>query len=177
PYPLLLLEHRPHAADDLAGTQAVSDDTLQDGADPDKIWRFVVKPAQPGVAARYDRMQRLVDLVRDRGGHFSHRCQLRDARELRALGSLPRPRGRELGEHAVEAVGHAADLVLSLVVGAEAVILGLLDGEGDSLEPAQRPDDVPMCQGSEAEAKGGKGADQAEVEAHPSGEGVDAPLQ
>jgi hypothetical protein len=129
------------------------------------------------VAACHDRRQRLVDFMRDRGGHLAHRRQLRNARELRLLRHFALARGGNLGKHVVERDRKPADLIATAVVDAQIVIPGLANGRCGVLEPLQRPHDVPMSHDGNENAEGGKHTGEAQAECHLSEQAVDPPPQ
>jgi hypothetical protein len=72
-----------------AGAVPVADDALQTLARLREVGRVARQPAQGGVAVGGDPGERLVNLVRDGGRHFSHRHDPRDMSQL----SLHLPQG------------------------------------------------------------------------------------
>ena len=88
----LLVEQGADPRDHVAGPVAVGDDAARRLARIVEQRRIALQRAQAGAAIRRDRGQRLVDLVRDRGGEFGHRRQAQGAGQLR-LGIAQRPLG------------------------------------------------------------------------------------
>ena len=80
---LLLVEQRADPGDDVAGAMPVGDDAGGRLARVVEHRRLARQRAQAGAAVSGDRRERLVDLVRDRGGELRHRGE--------AQGALPAP--------------------------------------------------------------------------------------
>ena len=87
-----LAEQGADSGDDVAGAVTVGDDAAGRLARVVEQRRIALQRAQAGAAVRRDRGQRLVDLVRDRGGEFGHRRQAQGAGQLR-LGIAQGPLG------------------------------------------------------------------------------------
>ena len=79
----LALHERPDPADDLARAPAVGGDALERAPRLRGLGRVGREPARARRRVRHHRAQRLVDLVRDRGGQFAQRRQPRHVGKLR----------------------------------------------------------------------------------------------
>src|SRR5215831_3256630 len=80
--PMILFENRPDACNNLAGTMAVVDNSLQDVAHLIEIGICLCKQSQADASVCDERRQWLVDFVRNRSGHRSYRCLLGSLCEL-----------------------------------------------------------------------------------------------
>ena len=79
-----LLGERAHLGDDLARPVGVLDQAGDRRPRLVEIGRIGGQPAHAGIAVGDHRGERLIDLVRDRGGEFAQRGHTADMRELRA---------------------------------------------------------------------------------------------
>ena len=79
----LALREGADARNDLTGALAVGDDVVERRPRFLHVRRLGRQPARAGARVRHHRAQRLVDLVRDRGGQFAQRRQPRHVGKLR----------------------------------------------------------------------------------------------
>ena len=101
---LAVLQERADPADHFGGAVSFLDHAFERVLRLGHLGRGPVEPAQRGVAVGDHRGERLVDLVRDRGGKLAHGGQPRDALELGL-----RHRDRGLGTDALGLVRRHAD--------------------------------------------------------------------
>src|SRR5690242_16891866 len=114
-----LLDKGTDPADDLGGSIAFLDDTIERLPDLLQIWRLGAQPAQGGMGIGDCRRDRLHDFMGNRGRQLSHRRDAIDVRELRL-----RLTQRLRGQH--QLVGPFYDTSFELLIEEPDFGLGLL---------------------------------------------------
>ena len=164
---IVLFENRPDTFDHLAGAMGIVDDLRQCRPRLIDVGCRTREPAQAGASGCRNRRQRLVDFVSDGCRHGPHRRQPCNARELQMVGAFLRAHLGKLGEHLIEGCCQPSNLVVTVVINSQVVVVGLVDLPRDRRETLERSCDMLIGHCSKKNTEEGERSDEREAAVHP----------